>query len=294
MPQAWQPSVSVVIPTFNCAATLPDAIASVRSQRSSDLEIIVVDDGSIDDTGRVLDELAGPDLRVISQGNAGPAVARNRGIDAAHGEWVAFLDADDYWLPGKLKAQFDRLETTGGDFAFCGSILVDQSGNLLETRSACPMHSLASELVWGNQIATPTVIVRKALLTELGRFDETLTIGEDWDLWLRLAQRSSGCCVSDAFVAVRRSEWSGKYRVEMYEAAVTRTLSRFFTRSRQSADSFPFNHQQSRVWSWHFAVLAKSYLRFRNLAGFLRCGVRCLIAHPRGVSFLLGRKRPHV
>ena len=99
------PVLSVVIPAYNNASTLAEAIASVRSQDVPCPEIIVVDDGSSDATNQVIDDLAGHDLRLIRQPNGGPGAARNTGITAARGEWIAFLDGDDLWLPSKLELQ---------------------------------------------------------------------------------------------------------------------------------------------------------------------------------------------
>ena len=104
------PQVSVVIPTYNRAATVPRAIESVLAQTVSDLEIIVVDDGSTDDTARVLEEKFGDRIRYHSQPNLGASIARNRGIEEAQGEWIAFLDSDDLWEKDKLEWQFKALE----------------------------------------------------------------------------------------------------------------------------------------------------------------------------------------
>src|SRR5688500_12700331 len=93
--------ITVVIPAFNSARTISRAVESVLQQNWPSLEIVAVDDGSTDDTMRVLNHLGCPNLRVVQQANAGPAAARNRGVGEAKGEWVAFLDADDEWLPGK-------------------------------------------------------------------------------------------------------------------------------------------------------------------------------------------------
>jgi glycosyltransferase involved in cell wall biosynthesis len=114
------PKVSVVIPTYNRAATVPRAIESVLAQTVSDLEVIVVDDGSSDDTGKVLGEIFGDRIRYYAQANQDASAARNKGIAEAQGEWIAFLDSDDLWEKDKLEWQFKTLERFGPQ---CGGVL---------------------------------------------------------------------------------------------------------------------------------------------------------------------------
>ena len=116
------PKVSVVIPTYNRAAKVQDAIESVLAQTFSDLEVIVVDDGSSDDTGKVLSEAFGDRIRYYAQANQGASVARNKGIAEARGEWIAFLDSDDLWEKDKLEWQFKALERFGPQ---CGGCYTD-------------------------------------------------------------------------------------------------------------------------------------------------------------------------
>src|SRR5947207_1112090 len=122
--------VSVVIPAFNYARFLPAAIDSVLRQTFSDFEILVVDDGSTDDTPQVVASFTGPRIRYIRQENAGLSAARNTGIRNARAPFVAFLDADDEWLPDFLATMLDAFETLGEDFAIvaCGAERMDQAG----------------------------------------------------------------------------------------------------------------------------------------------------------------------
>ena len=264
MPQAWQPSVSVVIPTFNSAATLPDAIASVRSQRWSDLEIIVVDDGSTDDTGRVLEELAGPDLRVIRQENAGPAAARNTGIDAARGVWIAFLDADDLWLPGKLCDQFDELDRCpAASFSYSDVLLRFPDGSHSELKCRRLELPLLLELIWGNLFCTATVLVRRDCFETVGFFDTSLRTGEDWDMWLRLAACYEVAYLPRPLTLYRRSPQSvksGKYPLDLLESCTRRVVERLFS-SPEALRRYPeLLRLRRRVSAWHETVIAKSNL----------------------------------
>jgi len=113
------PRVSVVIPTYNRAAKVPRGIESVLAQTFSDLEVIVVDDGSTDGTGNILGEAFGNRIRYCPQANQGASAARNKGIAEARGDWIAFLDSDDEWEKDKLQWQFKALERFGPQFGGC-------------------------------------------------------------------------------------------------------------------------------------------------------------------------------
>jgi glycosyltransferase involved in cell wall biosynthesis len=116
------PKVPVIIPTYNRAANVRNAIESVLAQTFSDLEVIAVDDGSSDDTGRILAEIFGDRIRYYPQANQGASVARNKGIAEARGEWIAFLDSDGQWEMDKLEWQFKALERFGPQ---CGGCYTD-------------------------------------------------------------------------------------------------------------------------------------------------------------------------
>lgn len=185
--------VSVVLPTYNRVATLERAVRSVLAQTIDDLELIVVDDGSTDSTPQLLADIDDPRLHVIRQANRGAAAARNAGITAAGSEWLAFQDSDDEWLPGKLALQLDAAEAAG---AQTGLVLsgysVDHPGMAREIRpqSALRRGDPLPDLLDGWPIITPTWLVRRALVQELGGFDERLHCFEDWDLVFRLADHT--------------------------------------------------------------------------------------------------------
>ncbi|MEQ1438040.1 glycosyltransferase [Fontimonas sp. SYSU GA230001] len=184
------PAVSVVLPTYNRAASLGRAVRSVLQQSVRDLELIVVDDGSTDDTPRLLAAITDPRLRVVRQHNRGAAAARNAGIALATAEWLAFQDSDDEWLPDKLALQLDAARAAGGDV---GLVLAGYRSahpgmaRDIRPRSALHRGDPLPDLLDGWPIITPTWLVRRALVQTLGGFDESLTCFEDWDLVFRLA-----------------------------------------------------------------------------------------------------------
>jgi glycosyltransferase involved in cell wall biosynthesis len=213
---ASTPLVSVVIPTYNRAAFLAEAIRSVLAQTCADLELIVVDDGSTDHTAAMVRDIGDPRVHLISIAHSGlPARGRNAGVERARGRYVAFLDSDDLWDSSKLDDQLAALSERR-DCRWChtGGRCIDEAGAL---HPRWPKERLASE-GWilealfrrHEGINTSSVLVDRALLMDVGGFDETFVRGEDYDLWVRLALRSPIACVRDARVG-RRIHTTGQF-----------------------------------------------------------------------------------
>ncbi|MBJ6723684.1 glycosyltransferase [Geomesophilobacter sediminis] len=185
------PLVSVVIPCYNSARFIAQAVESVLGQKYPNLELIVVDDGSTDDTERVLEAYRGR-LTYLRQPNAGPAAARNRGIAQARGEYVAFLDADDLWLPEKTAQQVARIHGEQAIGLVYGRFanFSNESGELLSVLpEVTPSGALFDQILQKSFIALPSVLVRREVLAEVGGFDEELLTAEDTNLWLKIARR---------------------------------------------------------------------------------------------------------
>lgn len=182
-------SISVVIPAHNASATLGRAIDSVLMQTLPADEIIVVDDGSTDGSSGVAGGYAKVKLVRLPK-QRGAAAARNAGIQAARGQWIAFLDADDEWLPEKLASQAALLDP-GRSMVFCASEEFGPDGaSLGDTFRGRPISCTVDAwkaLLKTNFVATPTVMAPRALLHQLGGFDEKLPLGEDQDMWIKLA-----------------------------------------------------------------------------------------------------------
>ena len=198
------PDVSVVIPTRSrwrllAGAALPSAL----EQREVDHEVIVVDDGSEDDTAERLASIADPRLRIIRHERPhGVARARNAGIEAARGAWVSFLDDDDVWSPNKLRAQLDAASAAGGDFAYSAGAGLDADRKYLFAVAPPDPATIASRLLRWNVIwcGCSNVAARTALVRELGGFDEQLFQLADWDLWIRLALAGRAAAVPEVHV----------------------------------------------------------------------------------------------
>lgn len=187
------PGVSVIIATYDRGSLLEETLASVMSQTYTDYEIIVADDGSTDDTLKRLEKY-GDRVRVLPLAHSGrPSVARNAAVRIATGKFLAFLDSDDTWLPTKLESQVGLLEQHPSFvMSYCDSVFVSENGAEIGRHSRRErQHSgrVFGELLLGNFIPLPTVVARREVVTEVGAFEEWLTIGEDWNLWLKLSAR---------------------------------------------------------------------------------------------------------
>lgn len=184
-----KPTISVIIPVYNGASDVRRAIDSALAQVNCEVEVIVLNDGSKDDTRSVMDEY-GDQIRAIHQPNSGLAETRNNGIAAATGEWVAFLDHDDYWKQDKLSEQLKAAERTGSDVVYTNAENfgeVDRVGRLRSEPAAMLQGDLLEGLLLDNFIVVSSVMIRRTVIQEYQGFNASLPCVEDWDLWLRLA-----------------------------------------------------------------------------------------------------------
>jgi glycosyltransferase involved in cell wall biosynthesis len=199
------PRVSVVVPSRNRARLLQRTLRSISAQHLGDLEVVVVDDGSTDDTGAAA-EAADPRVRVIrNREPAGVSVARNRGIAAARGDWIAFCDDDDLWAPEKLARQVSAAERAGADWVYAGDVNVDEQLRVLSGGPPPDPATVLTRLSRTNPLASggSNVIVRSSVLAGVGGFDPALRRTEDWDLWIRLARVGPPAWVCAPLVAYR-------------------------------------------------------------------------------------------
>ena len=199
-PDSKQYSISVVIPAYNCGEYISRSIDSVLTQTLQPNEIIIVDDGSTDNTVQIALQY-GPKVKLIQQQNAGPSAARNTGIQAATGEWIAFLDADDDWLPPKLQLQIDLLKRnpqlvwTTANYYRClcdeNRKAIDFSSKKLQTMLGGKEYfsDFLKSYIHGARGHTDTMLIKRKILLEVGMFREKLTKAEDLDMWMRIAYR---------------------------------------------------------------------------------------------------------
>ena len=196
--------VSVVIPVYNSEQYITECIDSALTQTYQNIEIIIVDDGSTDNTVNIISEYNNELIKLFHQKNAGSGAARNHGIEQASGTWIAFLDADDIWLPDKLQKQLEHcsdLDWSHTDLYLHGDVYPRHT----KTTELTPKHSgfILKNLLVENSIGTSSVIIKKEILQKLGAFNTDLRALQDWDLWLRVAAENQICYVDEPLVYYR-------------------------------------------------------------------------------------------
>lgn len=288
------PLVSVVMPAYNAGPYLEAAIRSVLEQDYPAVELIVVDDGSSDGTPEFAAGF-GERVRVLRQRNAGPAAARNRGMAAARGELVAFLDADDVWLPGKLRAQVDHLRShpevgivygaflrwsAGPDGSFGPPPVppgADPGVPLVREQSGW----IYTGLLFDNIVHVITAMLRKPVVDRLGGFDESLRTGEDYDFWLRASRQFQAAKLNRTLAWYRLHATSttrvprvenNEYRVlskmlEQYGATGPDGVSAAASRVRERLFQLCFSHGYFHYWQGSPGVAAQA---FREALGHAR------------------------
>ena len=186
------PKVSVIIPVYNQAQFIDKAIESVLKQSYQDFEIVVVNDGSTDKTEAIIKGFVDIRIRYINHiDNRGVSAARNTGIRASLGDYIALLDSDDEFLPQRLEKQIQLLQNTSSDVGVvCAwSFNVDEKGNYISKRCLPKKDGYIYEnLLSTNPISVPTVLIRRECFEKVGLFDSALDGQEDWDMWIRIAK----------------------------------------------------------------------------------------------------------
>jgi len=209
------PRVSVIIPAFQAASYIKDTLTSVQNQTLSDIEIIVVDDGSTDETGAIVAQLASTDprVRLISQVNAGVAAARNTGIEAASAQFVAPLDADDLWKPEKLELQLAAIQDPTAEYvlAYSWHVAIDEHDRIVgpfDFRPAATGEVLA-EFALQNLVGASSPLLRRSVVESIGGYDPSLRSrggqgSEDWKLFVQMAAAGPVAMVPRFLMGYRR------------------------------------------------------------------------------------------
>lgn len=226
------PRVSVIIPTYNYAQFVEQAILSVLAQTYKNFEIIVVDDGSTDTTAQRLQPYTDQgEITYLYQPNKGLPGARNTGIRHSQGEFIAFLDADDIWTPDKLQLQvelFDRQPELGFIFGNSRKFLGSLASRRTSFEDISPSHGdVTAELLQRSFLPMPTVIVRRSALEAVGLFDETLDSCEDLDMWLRLSLRFKAGYVDQVVAWYRLHSLSMSSNFEKIATRRLRVIKKF-------------------------------------------------------------------
>ncbi|MBD2095223.1 glycosyltransferase [Trichocoleus sp. FACHB-591] len=226
------PLVSVIIPAFNSEKTVRETIDSVLHQTLSNVEIIVINDGSQDSTLEVAASISDVRLKIFSYSNAGVSASRNRGLIHASGDYIAFLDADDLWTPDKLQTQLEAFQNhPKAVVAYSWTDWIDESGQFLRPGGHITENGdVHKQLLLRDFIESGSnPLILKQALIEVGGFNETLSAAADWDMWLRLAARYEFVAVPSAQVLYRVSAQSMSANVWKMEAESKQVIERAFT-----------------------------------------------------------------
>jgi glycosyltransferase involved in cell wall biosynthesis len=264
------PLVSVIIPTYNRSRYIAEAIRSVQGQTHTDVEIIVADDGSTDNTRDIVSKFD-PGVTYLQLPHRGqPAATRNAGLRAAEGEYVAFLDSDDLFLPGKLALQLGALEQhPEAGLAYSNGYFFRDDPQVPTGRTLdglpTPTGDALSDLLRGNFLTSPVVLVRHDCLDAVGAFDESpeLFAVEDYDLWLRIAVRFPFVYAPGDVAAIRRHEESISRDVASLRSRALAVLAKLEASHPELTS--PQRAALNEGFARHHGAIAEALLRRREL-----------------------------
>ena len=253
------PTISVIIPAYNAERTILETIASVQQQTFSDLELIVVDDGSTDRTLELLHSVTDERLKIFSYQNAGVSVARNRGISHATGEFIGFLDADDLWTPDKLETQLTALQQhPEAGVAYSWTYFMNEKGASYIEKSKAFEGNVYAELLVTNFLHNGSnPLIRSQAIESVGGFDPALAFGEEWDFYLRLAARWAFVLVPKPQILYRQSSVSASSKVEEMEQQTLIMLEKAF----QAAPP-ELQYLKNQSFAWIYKYIAQQYLKY--------------------------------
>jgi len=254
-----QSLVSVIIPTYNREKCIRRAIESVLDQTYQNVELIVVDDGSTDNTKEILEPfIKSGKIKYFYQPNRGPATARNLGIKNSKGEFIALLDSDDEWLPEKLEKQIGLFQNSKDEklgFVGCNIIFINEITNkTIEYK--IPRYKnffrfLLSEFMWPPQLST--IITKKQIIEEVGLFDEKVWFGEDLDMWIRIAKKYNFDFVLDCLTKIHLHPTSLSFTTKPYK--ITKSYDYITQKYKQDYQRFP------KIYSTRLRLLGSLYYR---------------------------------
>jgi glycosyltransferase involved in cell wall biosynthesis len=290
------PLVSVVIAAFNMGQYLPLAVSSVLNQSYRNFEVIIVDDGSTDTTREAMTKFEDdPKIKLFHQSNQGQASAKNRGIMEASGDFIAFLDADDLWMPNKLERQlpcFDISKDVG--VVYTNVSTIDEEGSIISTPNMKYYSGkISGRLLVDNFVTGMASIVRRECFNTVGLFDETFPMGIDYDLWLRISVKYEFFYLDEVTYLYR--QWAGQmshnYKKRL-EYAI-KIMNSFLERHPKLVDKATVDE----AWGHTYVAKGNCIARFeKNKLGALKEYIRALQYKPsyvlawKGIAKLLIRR----
>ncbi|MEL6580568.1 MAG: glycosyltransferase [Cyanobacteria bacterium J06621_12] len=255
----YSPTISVIIPAYNAEKTIVKTIESVRQQTYSNLEIIVIDDGSSDRTGAIISNIIDPRIKLFNYPNGGVAHARNRGTAKAQGEYIAFLDADDFWTEDKLKLQHDALvKNPQAGVAYSWTYFLYPEGVYYPSEPVDHQGNIYSQLLIKNFLhhgSNP--LIRREAIAEVGEFDPRFPHCADWDYYLRLAAKWDFVAVPKHQVYYRQSANSMTSKIDDIEQQLSQMLEQTYQKVPEQ-----LQHLQKISKSWIWQYCSQQYLEY--------------------------------
>lgn len=275
------PLVSVIIPTYNRVRVISHAIESALQQTLTDYEIIVVDDGSTDNTREFLSRNFANRVRYIGKpNNEGLASARNTGIEASRGTYIALLDDDDLWLPEKLALQVELAQKNPSlGLVYCGACKVNEDGELLEQIKPVKRGDIFDDMLYRNYLLGPASIalIAKDVLQKAGNFDTNLCPCADWDMWIRLARCAEVDFVEDPLVHYVLHDENMHRDLAGMEQDTFTILNKYWPALVQEKGC---SERKNKTYSDHCIHFARHYYKRGNKEAFKRLLYQALEYYP--------------
>lgn len=284
------PLVSVVVPTYNCGRFLSDALDSVLRQSYTNREVIVVDDGSTDDSLEVLkaycDRVRPDRVQIVTQQNLGVSAARNAGIQQSRGELIAFLDADDLWHPEKLARQVPLFANPAVGLVYCAVEYVDEGLRPLGTNFTGRRGRVLREiaLLRGTVVLAggSTAVVRRACFDKVGRFDREMSTAADWDMWRRIACFWEVDVVREPLMLYRMRPASMHRDVQVFEHDMLHGFAQMFA-DPAAREVRPLRR---RAYANLYLMLSGSHLEAGNTGQAIAYAWRSIVSSPSSLAYI--------
>lgn len=278
--------VSIIIPTYNSSQFLAAAIDSVFAQTFNDFEVLVIDDGSTDNTSETIKQYR-DSIRYIWQENSGVSVARNNGIKESKGRYVAFLDADDTWFPNKLERQIAEMkQNPERKVCYSDFQAVDEYLKPFEKKRLYPKSTaLVDLLTQGNLVGSIcTVLCERTLFDVVDGFDSNLSQCADWDLLVRLAMLTDFIFIDEKLVTYRHHETNMSRNAALLERDSTFVLEKSFSSINLPTELIS---KRNAAFARNYMKLAGTYYHAGQYKDFLRCVTRSLSLDIKQIRYLL-------
>lgn len=247
-----EPLISIITPAYNAETTIVATIESVLNQTWKNWEMIIIDDGSTDNTHQTAASVHHPGIRLLQEKNKGVAATRNQGMKLAKGEYIAFLDSDDLWEPEKLASQIAFFQQADSSYGLVHSSYLefDEQGSyapkpLQHCKNLNISGEVHTDLIIHDFIATLTVMIKREVVENIGDFDLNFSGTEDWDLWIRIAEKYKVGYIDRSLARYRLNASGLSKNYTSFEGELKKVLDKYLTPSN-------VNPKQKRLALWLF------------------------------------------